>query len=138
MARLIDGRRSKKEGNPTFCGRRLSESEGSALVVTYKGELLDPRYDLRNHSPTGFEIGYQGSGPAQLALAILTAVLGDRKGERYYQEFKRQIIAGFPEGGGFELTRDEVLKWFATYQADTMTANITQELLFKKGKDNGG
>ena len=32
---------------------------------------LDPRYDLRNHSPTGFAWGYGGSGPSQLALAIL-------------------------------------------------------------------
>jgi len=28
-----------------------------------------PRSDLRNHSPNGFEWGYSGSGPAQLALA---------------------------------------------------------------------
>src|SRR5262245_22144387 len=27
--------------------------------------------ELRNHSPTGFEWGYGGSGPAQLALALL-------------------------------------------------------------------
>ena len=29
------------------------------------------RLDLFNHSPTGFEWGYAGSGPVQLALAIL-------------------------------------------------------------------
>lgn len=27
--------------------------------------------EIANHSPTGFEWGYSGSGPAQLALAIL-------------------------------------------------------------------
>jgi hypothetical protein len=32
---------------------------------------LELRLDLFNHSPTGFEWGYGGSGPAQLALAIL-------------------------------------------------------------------
>ncbi len=32
---------------------------------------LGPRLDLANHSPDGFSWGYGGSGPAQLALAIL-------------------------------------------------------------------
>lgn len=32
---------------------------------------LPLRLDLYDHSPTGFEWGYSGSGPAQLALAIL-------------------------------------------------------------------
>lgn len=40
-------------------------------VVTVDGEPLDLRLELRNHSPTGFDWGYCGSGPAQLALAIL-------------------------------------------------------------------
>ena len=44
---------------------------------------LNPRYDLRNHSPTGFAWGYLGSGPAQLALAILADAIAndlDRNG----------------------------------------------------------
>ena len=54
---------------------------------------LVPRYDLRNHSPTGFEWGYQGSGPAQLALAILADAVGDELAQKHYQEFKREVIA---------------------------------------------
>lgn len=55
---------------------------------------LDPRLDLRNHSPTGFEFGYGESGPAQLALAICASVLGDdRRAERVYQAFKARAIA---------------------------------------------
>ena len=45
---------------------------GVAIVVEEaNGEChgLDPRYDLRAHSD-GFEWGYGGSGPAQLALAL--------------------------------------------------------------------
>jgi hypothetical protein len=38
---------------------------------------LPPRCDLYNHSPTGFAWGYGGSGPAQLALAILADYLED-------------------------------------------------------------
>ena len=48
-------------------------------VVEDDGRIrsLDPRRDLRNHSPTGYAWGYSGSGPAQLALAILCDALGD-------------------------------------------------------------
>ena len=42
-----------------------------------KSEPLPLRLDLFNHSPTGFSWGYGGSGPAQLALALLADALGD-------------------------------------------------------------
>jgi len=51
-------------------GRR----EGYAVIVTVDGVPLNPRLDLYNHSPTGFEWGYGGSGPAQLALATPNAL----------------------------------------------------------------
>ena len=55
---------------------------------------------LRNHSPTGVEWGYAGSGPAQLALALLIAVTGDEQGSlRRYQQFKVDLIAGAPQDG---------------------------------------
>ena len=39
--------------------------------VTVNGKPLDPRLDLHAYSENGFEWGYDGSGPLQLALAIL-------------------------------------------------------------------
>jgi len=47
----------------------VEESEGAIR----KDTELDPRpsLQLRKHSPDGFEWSYGGSGPAQLALAIL-------------------------------------------------------------------
>lgn len=53
---------------------------------------LDMRLDLRSHSPTGFEWGYGGSGPSQLALALCAAVVGDRRAQVIYQDFKRRVI----------------------------------------------
>ncbi len=38
---------------------------------------LDLRLGLHNHSPDGFDWGYQGSGPAQLTLALVADALGD-------------------------------------------------------------
>jgi hypothetical protein len=50
-----------------YRGERL----GGKCQVTVDGQPLDPRIDLRSHTDEGFEWGYDGSGPRQLALAIL-------------------------------------------------------------------
>ena len=46
----------------------LYEQDGPIVTVEEKGQVrpLDPRLDLRNHSPTGFEWGYSGSGGGML------------------------------------------------------------------------
>lgn len=79
--------------------------------VLVNGEVLDPRLDLENKSPTGFAWGYPGSGPAQLALAILADHLGDDDiALRLYQDFKREFITTAPEEG-FTLTSEQVSEW---------------------------
>ncbi len=65
-------------------------------IVTVDGEPLDPRLDLYNHNPTGFEWGCCGSGPAQLALAILADHLDDMQALNLHQRFKWAVIAGLP------------------------------------------
>jgi hypothetical protein len=77
-----------------YRGRRISDS----VTVTVNGQPLNPRHDLCNHSPDGFEWGYAGSGPAQLALAILSDHLGnDQLALANYQAFKFELIAGLQE-----------------------------------------
>lgn len=62
--------------------------------VKVDGRPLPMRLDLANHSPTGFEWGYGGSGPAQLALALLADALGDDdEAKCWYQEFKQALIS---------------------------------------------
>ncbi len=53
-----------------------------------------------NHSQR-FEWGYGGSGPAQLALAILLDYLGGdvEKALKYHQDFKFMVIANLPKEG---------------------------------------
>lgn len=69
---------------------------------------LNMRQDIRNHSPTGAEWGYGGSGPAQLALAILADHFGDEeKALAHYQDFKRDVIAGFDKDT-WQLTTDQI------------------------------
>jgi hypothetical protein len=64
-----------------------------AYVTVNNGEALNPRFDLRHHSPDGFEWGYNGSGPSQLALAILAHEYGDKVAQEYYVAFRQKVIA---------------------------------------------
>lgn len=67
--------------------------------VWLNGKPLYPGPSLKiiNHSPTGFSWGYGGSGPAQLALAILLELYGREWAEVNYQRFKETCIAGLPQ-----------------------------------------
>ena len=93
-------------------------------VIAGNGERkpLNPRQELRNHSPTGFEWGYGGSGPAQLALAILAEHLGnDDAALNLYQDFKWACIAQIC-GANWSLSSEEIdncLAQLSEQQADT-------------------
>lgn len=81
------------------------------VVVIKGGEMksLPVRLDLRNHSPDGFNWGYHGSGPAQLALALLADALGDDlRAEFLYQQFKAETVATWPMGKSWEIDAMEV------------------------------
>jgi len=70
-------------------------------MLSYWWEL--PLYlDEVDHSPTGFEWGYYGSGPSQLAYAILRHMFGKmyetqekarEMSQEKYMSFKRDVIA---------------------------------------------
>lgn len=78
---------------------------------------LDPRFDLRRHSPCGFAWGYGGSGPAQLALALLVHVTGDQMMAcKEYQFFKREVIARIPTRMEWEMDSE-----FVSEAADVLT-----------------
>lgn len=72
---------------------------------------LNPRYDLRNHSPDGLSWGYHGSGPAQAALAILCDALhDDARALQLYQSFKSRVLAALPMDEEWQMTHDQVLQ----------------------------
>lgn len=75
------------------------------------GPTLAPRHDLYNHSPTGFEWGYGGSGPAQLALALLAEVTGnDALAVMFHQTFKFSVVAGW-QADEWRISSVEILEW---------------------------
>jgi hypothetical protein len=70
---------------------------------------LPLRLDLFNHSPTGFSWGYGGSGPAQLAVALLADALGDDdRAIRLHQCFKFKVVACWPEGERWWITAEQI------------------------------
>lgn len=81
------------------------------VVEDGDSHALAPRLDLFNHSPTGFAWGFSGSGPAQLALAILADALGDdARALRLHQGFKFVVIAALPQTKDFDITHAEVIE----------------------------
>jgi hypothetical protein len=82
-----------------FVGVRTEN--GCKVVIRRRGlldEALPLRLDVWNHSPTGFEWGYGGSGPAQLALAILCyATKDDGLAGKLHQQFKREVVSRFDQ-----------------------------------------
>lgn len=70
-------------------GRSLDGAE-----VTADGVPLDPRFDLRAFSRTGFEWTYEGDGPRQLALALLAHHLRDpARALALTEPFMRAVVA---------------------------------------------
>ena len=95
----------------TYTGHHSEDGSG---IVEVDGTPLPWRLDLSNHSPTGLEWGYLGSGPAQLALAILADATGnDQLALRWHQKFKLDKIAGLDRDTPWIITADEVRRWTA-------------------------
>jgi hypothetical protein len=83
-------------------GRSLAGAE-----VTVDGRQLDPRFDLKRLSPTGFEWTYEGNGPAQLALALLADHLGDdERALQLFRPFMRVVVAELDNS--WELTSADI------------------------------
>jgi hypothetical protein len=83
-----------------------------AYVIVQSGNGFGPLLpctEIVNHSPTGFEWGYVGSGPHQLGLALcVDALEGDAlRALAVYGIFTQQYVALLSEDG-WTITRDEV------------------------------
>lgn len=68
---------------------KIDASKRKSLLPTYQ--------HIKNHSTNGFEWGYNGSGPSQLAFAIVYDITKDEElSLQLYKEFKRRVIAPLP------------------------------------------
>jgi len=84
----------------------------AVFIIGHDGDSRRlPLYrNIVNHSPDGFEWGYGGSGPAQLAFALCYDVIGDVEiARQVYQEFKRRHIATIRPRGNWHMSEQTVL-----------------------------
>lgn len=93
-------------------GKPQRTAEGGFLVLK-DGNPLSPRRSQKvwNHSPDGFNWGYGGSGPAQLALALLLEETDRDNALRLYQSFKWDVVASLPKDQGWKLSSEEIQQW---------------------------
>lgn len=71
------------------------------------GVRLPERTDIRQLSRDGFEWSYEGSAPAQLALAILADHFGSPAlALQNYERFMRDVVANF--GNEWEFTTADI------------------------------
>ncbi|WP_222847839.1 DUF6166 domain-containing protein [Haloferax sp. KTX1] len=101
-----------EESPVTYVGIR---QHGTPVVVREQEETRltpDRSLEVVNHSPTGFEWGYAGSGPAQLALALLLDYYDDEAtARRYYMQFKAEVVSTLGcdgADGRWELTGETI------------------------------
>jgi len=78
--------------NRTYTGKR--DIDGAE--VTVDGRPLDPRLDIHTFTSRGFEWGYEGDGPSQLALAILAVHFADdEQAKAECAAFMSRVVAYF-------------------------------------------
>ena len=81
------------------------------VIITHPNGNKEPLKHICVHSPDGFNWGYAGSGPADLALSLLTDIIGKDDAEKLYQSFKNDIITKLKMGNPWTTTEDEIIKW---------------------------
>lgn len=107
-------------------GRARFEFRREAFGPEGASAVTDVPHTVVRHSPTGLEWGYAGSGPADLALNVLNAVVPPCSDDlapvrcqhgwasdtamRLHQDFKCDIVSGIPRNGGV-LAMAEVRAW---------------------------
>lgn len=96
---------------------RFVRSPDRSSGEAYTGVLVDgvplPHRIVR-HSPTGFEFGYGGSGPADLALNILALFIPEHEADLLHQDFKRAFIV--PAYPGAVLPVSAIRTWIHAAQ----------------------
>jgi len=96
-----------------YAGERRS---GCNVVVKVRNGRQEPLEHLVHHSPDGFNWGYGGSGPADLARSIIADVTGDENPHpAIYQPFKWEFVSSW--GNRWEISLDEIRAWLEKRKA---------------------
>ena len=134
-----------------YSGTRLFDREsithGEASVVVWNAvddgpSDRRPLTHVSYHSPDGFEWGYAGSGPADLALAILADYFEEppefvlaalrsmwtprSKAAALHQSFKERFVAT-EQRDEWQLDSDDIEAWLHTPANQTRLAELAQQ-----------
>ena len=85
--------------------------------VTYGEVELPLRYDLFSQSKDGFDWGYNGSGPLQLAFSMLYQLSDKEFSRAYASKFANEVIKTFPSRD-WVMSGSEVLEWIKQQQPE--------------------
>lgn len=118
--------RIRRQDQKLYVGRRTRT--GKCVVQVVEGTEVRPlplARSIMNHS-LSFEWGYTGSGPAQLALALLCDCLKDnRKAVLLHQGFNSTIVGNLPKDR-WEL-RENVIKETAEMLESSVNYGVSDE-----------
>ena len=99
--------------------RGVHVGNGNTVVTVrdlpYQDEprILNPRLDIADHSPTGLEWGYGGSGPRQLCIALLA------------EEYPELIKGHYDSIGDYH---DDLVSYWLGEIADGLLVRIVEQL----------
>lgn len=91
-----------------------SRGKVEAKVVNFDGTDHPLEHRVR-HSPDGYEFGYGGSGPADLARSILWDYFGTEPHPACYQDFKFGFVSPAPPEG-FTVSTVQIDQWLAGWR----------------------
>jgi len=115
LEKSYHGRRAPDGIGEVWVEESKANAVGDTVVCGSTRRPLPLCLELRNHSPTGFAWGYGGSGPAQLALALLMDAIGNEElALTHYQDFKREHVSNW--GERWSITAREIRAFVAQRQ----------------------
>ena len=104
-----------------FRGERIPHPDFRVQVFITKDGVEKPfsperSQRLMNHNADGFDWGFIGSGPSQLALALLLEVTdNDEVALSYYHDFSRSVVSCLPLKR-WTLTADAIRQWIGEWK----------------------
>ena len=117
-----EARAPRRDDPVEYVGFRV---DGRAVVLNlseHRRLSPDRSLDVVNHSPSGFDWGYAGSGPAQLACGLLLDYYDDAQiARKHYIAFRNRVISQLECNGPaacWHLTSEDI---------DAAMATITDE-----------
>lgn len=133
-AKMMADRESREESgsNRMLDEKQYPLDEAIVCMRDERGTMTNVPWIVKHHSPTGYEFGYGGSGPADLALNIVENLLrrigydGEKtndvwdksrifvKAYELHQDFKWAFVASLPRDGG-SIKTNTAIAWIEAH-----------------------